>query len=410
MKRLLFTVAMCIAIVGSSFGQKKAVNDAKNEAKAEKPNFDEARNLIKGALTNPETKDDPNTWYVAGDIENAQFDKLRINKELLKQTVDEAAMYNALYNITPYFLVCDSLDQLPDEKGKVKSKFRKNIKSILQTNANYLINGGAYFYENQDYPKAYAFFQQYLNLPDLAMFIGDKTPIVAKNDSNYMMIKFYSGIAASQMEDHSKAIKAYESLKNDNYKAAEVYQYLCMEYDQAKDSVNFVKTLKEGVEKFPDNSYFILNLINQYIYGNKTDEAITYLNKAIAQKPEDPQLYDVLGKIYENRKEIDKATENFQKALSFNPEYAEAIGDMGRIYYNQAVELQQKANDITDNKQYQTTLVDVKALFQKALPFFEKAHKLKPEEREYKLALRGIYYSLNMGTELEAIEKELNSY
>lgn len=407
MKRLVFTVAMSIVIAGSSFGQKKAVNGAKSEAKADKPNFGEARTLIKGALENPETKNDPNTWYVAGDIENAEFDKLRTSKEFLKQTVDEKVMYDALYNVLPYFLVCDSLDQLPDEKGKVKPKFRKNMKSIIHANAQYLINGGAYYYENQDYPKAYNFFQQYISIPDLAMFKEDKEPVISKNDSTYKMIKFYSGIAASQMDDHQKAIAAYESLKNDDYRTNDVYQYLAGEYDLAKDSVNFIKVLKEGVEKFPDNSYFLLNLINQHIYSGKTDEAIVYLNKAIVQKPDDAQLYEVLGKIYESRNEVDKASENFRKSLSINPEYTEAIGDVGRIYYNQAVELQQKANDIADQKEYKEAIVKVKDLFQQALPYFEKVHKLDPDNREYKLALRGIYYSLDKGPELEAIEKEL---
>lgn len=33
---------------------------------------------------------------------------------------------------------------------------------------------------------------------------------------------------------------------------------------------------------------------------------------------------------------------------------------------------------------------------------------MKPSESEYMVALRGIYYNLNMGPELEAIEAEMN--
>lgn len=65
MKRVLLTVALCVA-ASVSFAQKKAVNEAQSIAKGSTPDFSEARTLIKGALENPETKDDAKTWYVAG--------------------------------------------------------------------------------------------------------------------------------------------------------------------------------------------------------------------------------------------------------------------------------------------------------------------------------------------------------
>ena len=44
-----------------------------------------------------------------------------------------------------------------------------------------------------------------------------------------------------------------------------------------------------------------------------------------------------------------------------------------------------------------------------ALPFYEKAHELKPDEREYMVALRGIYYNLRMGDKYEAMEDKINA-
>lgn len=46
----------------------------------EKPNFQEARDNIKGALTNPETKDDAKTWYVAGFVETPILKKTMFRK------------------------------------------------------------------------------------------------------------------------------------------------------------------------------------------------------------------------------------------------------------------------------------------------------------------------------------------
>ena len=79
MKRVLLTVALCVA-ASASFAQKKVVNEAQSIAKGSNADFGEARTLIKGALENPETKDDAKTWYVAGFIEDQQ-----LNAERAKQ-------------------------------------------------------------------------------------------------------------------------------------------------------------------------------------------------------------------------------------------------------------------------------------------------------------------------------------
>ncbi|WP_310602958.1 tetratricopeptide repeat protein [Anaerosporobacter sp.] len=409
MKKLVFTVALCF-VVGMTFAQKKAISAAKNEIKSDKPNIEEARNLIKGAMENPETKDNAETYYVAGLIENKQFDIEKI-KEALGQKPNDAVMYKSLGAILPYFLKADQLDQLPDEKGKVKPKFRKDMKSYLSANHPYYRNGGVYYNDQKDFKEAYNFFMTYLEIPKLPMFEGDKLMAASMQDSAYLEIKYYAAIIASQLGDddgHKKAIALYESLKNEGFKQNEVYQYLCYEYEQTKDTVNLVKTLKEGVKLFPDEQYYSLSLINQYIFANQNDVAIEYLNEAIAKKPNDAQLLDVLGRIYENKGEIEKAIGYFQKALEINPNYDEAQRDMGRIYYNRAVEAQAAASSISDNKLYNEAITKVKDLFKQALPYFEKAHELKPDDRECMNTLRSIYYVLGMGEQLEKIEKEIN--
>lgn len=141
---------MCCSIC--LFRTEKVVNEAQSIAKGSNADFGEARTLIKGALENPETKDDAKTWYVAGFIEDQQFNTERA-KQILGQQPNEPVMYEALYGILPYFQKAYELDQLPNEKGKVKPKYTKDIKSILSANHVYLFNGGAYYFDKQEYKK-----------------------------------------------------------------------------------------------------------------------------------------------------------------------------------------------------------------------------------------------------------------
>lgn len=404
MKRILFTVALCL-VASASFAQKKAVKEAQSIVKGTAPNFDEARTLIKGAMENPETKDMAETWYAAGFIEDQQFSNER-TKQILGQQPNEQVMYSALGSTLPYFLKSYELDQLPNEKGKVKPKFTKKIKDILSTNHVYYINGGAYYFDQKDYQKAYDFFQQYLQISDLPMFQGEK---VAERDSNFMTVQFYAAVAATQLNNRPLAIAALERAKGTDFRANDVYQYLCYEYEQAKDSVNLEKTLKEGMEKFPEEKYYLLSLINNYIYSNRNEQAIEYLNTAISKEPNNAQLYDVMGRVYETGvKDAAKAEEYFKKALDLDSENADILSNLGRVYYNQAVNKQAEANSINDQQKYQEELSKAKALFEQAMPYFEKAHQINPEARDVMTALRGIYYNLNMGDKFEAIEAEMN--
>ena len=407
MKRVLLTVALCVA-ASASFAQKKVVNEAQSIAKGSNADFGEARTLSKGALENPETKDDAKTWYVAGFIEDQQFNTERA-KQILGQQPNEPVMYEALYGILPYFQKAYELDQLPNEKGKVKPKYTKDIKSILSANHVYLFNGGAYYFDKQEYKKAYDFFNQYVEISELPMFAGTQT---AEKDSTFMTVQFYAAAAASLAKDSRLAIAALERAKNTPYRQYDVYQYLCYEYGEARtaqDSVMLEKTFEEGMQVFPDSAFFLNNLINTYIYSNRNEKALEMLNVAIQKNPNDANLYNVMGRVYETGlKDYANAEKNFQIALEKDPNLTDALSNIGRIYYNQGVNKLSEANMINDSKKYQEELGMAKDLFKKALPYYKKAHEAEPEKMDNMIALRGIYYNLNMGPELEAIEAEMN--
>ena len=407
MKRVLLTVALCVA-ASASFAQKKVVNEAQSIAKGSNADFGEARTLIKGALENPETKDDAKTWYVAGFIEDQQFNAERA-KQILGQQPNEPVMYEALYGILPYFQKAYELDQLPNEKGKVKPKYTKDIKSILSANHVYLFNGGASYFDKQEYKKAYDFFNQYVEISELPMFAGTQT---AEKDSTFMTVQFYAAAAASLAKDSRLAIAALERAKNTPYRQYDVYQYLCYEYGEARtaqDSVMLEKTFEEGMQVFPDSAFFLNNLINTYIYSNRNEKALEMLNVAIQKNPNDANLYNVMGRVYETGlKDYANAEKNFQIALEKDPNLTDALSNIGRIYYNQGVNKLSEANMINDSKKYQEELSMAKDLFKKALPYYKKAHEAEPEKMDNMIALRGIYYNLNMGPELEAIEAEMN--
>ncbi|GHS98238.1 hypothetical protein FACS189421_06460 [Bacteroidia bacterium] len=407
MKKLTFTLVLCF-IAGISFGQKKAVNDAKAEIKVKSTasnstsNLDEARTLIQGALKNPETMNEAETWYVAGQIEEKQFESEQ-TKEVMGLKPNEDLMYKSLSKIAPYFVKADELDQLPDAKGKVKPKYRKDIKAIIQANRPYYVNAGSYFYDKEDYQQAYENFKFYGDIPKLPMYAGDaKLFEVLADDTTAIKIRYYAGLAASLIPNPQAAIEIFDEIKDLGFNENEIYQRIAVAYTQQHDTVNFIKILEKGAAKFPEDPYYTLNLINLYIGKGETDKAIDYLQKALALSPNDAQLYDVLGLVYENTKEPDKAIESIKKAIEINPDNADALSHLGRLYYNTGIEARGEADNITDSKLYNEAIKKVDNYFQQAIPYFEKAYQLNNDDSDAVFALRNIYYSLGNN---EAYEK-----
>ncbi|MDR2765408.1 MAG: tetratricopeptide repeat protein [Tannerella sp.] len=406
MKRVLLMIGLCMAVT-TAFAQKKAVSEAERISKDPKPDFNEARTLVKGALENPETMNDAKTWYIAAQIEDAQF-TVENTKQILGQQPNEPVMYDALQNSLPYFLKAYELDQLPNEKGKVKPKYTKNIKNTLNANHVYYMNGGIFYFEKGEYKKACDFWEQYLQIADLPFITEEKA--TTERDSTYMSIQFYLSVAATQVNDSEYAIKNLERAKTTPYRQSDVYQYLYGEYQILKDTASMQRTLEEGYMLFPDTNVFVLNLINLYIYQNENEKAVDLLTKAIDKDPNNADLYQAMGSVYESGlKNYDKAEIYYKRAAELDNENTIMLSNIGRIYYNQAVNKLGEASLISDAVKYNEERGLAKDLFRKALPYFQKAHEKEPESIEYMTALRGIYYNLDMGKEFDEIDAKMNN-
>ena len=382
------------------FEQEKLEDNDLTESKSETPAFNEATSIVKTAMENVLYKDLAKTWYAAGMIENKQFEAER-NKQILGQKPDQEKMYGALFNTISFFEKAVVLDMQPDVKGKVKSKYAKEIKNTVRGNQLYFYNAGGYFWDKKDYPNAYNMFKTYAAIPQLEMFKGETFPV----DTNLNTIQFYTAIAASQIPNHKLAAEEYAKLKGTGYKPNEVYQYLAYEYQQLGDTVAYEQVLVDGAKEMPNEPFFVQTLINLYINRSQYDDAVVYLENAIKQDPSNAQFYDVKGRLLESMKQVDEAIESFKKAIEVNSEYAEAYADLGRVYYNRAIDVDNGLNQKTYDKEFDEK---VKPLYLEAIPHFEKAYALNNQERNSLVALRQMYYKLKMYKDYERIEAEMN--
>jgi tetratricopeptide (TPR) repeat protein len=319
-------------------------------------------------------------------------------------------MYTALIAIFPYFEKAFDMDLKPDAKGKVKPKYAKDMKSIMKANLVYFMNGGIYYNDENNNKKAFEFFDQYVNISDSPLLkYGEAANVTAPVDSNYIYAVYYSAIFAAQMDDKEITIAKLTRATKQEFKQNEAFQYLAETYKLADDMENYKKTLTDGLSLFPNEAFFLINMVNIYIESDEHDKALANTLRALQNDPENAQLYNVAGFIYEKigekDKDVSKAEEYFLKSIALDGEYEDPQANLGRIYFNQAVAQLEIANEIADVRKYNEEVEKAKTYFRKAQPFYEKAFQLNQTPIDTKIALRNIYYHLGMGDKLAEIEK-----
>ena len=397
------------------FAQKANLKKAKNYAMQETPDFSAARAAIGEALTNEETKDLPETYYIAGLIGCQELAQENYN-QLMGKGVNQAKAGEAVEESYAYWLKADELAMRPvlNKKGvevPADPKTRNNIvRKMLEYYKNQeLVKYGIYLNEQRDFVGAYNAFRKHIDIPNLPMMQTEKLQKEMPRDTTYEQYKYYAAIFAVQAEMHEQAIQLLSEMKDGQYEAVSVNQFLYQEYVALKDTANFVATLQDAIVRFPSEPWFLQNLINDYIFSGQEQTAIDYLAQAIEREPNVAQYHLIKGNLDENQGHYEDALKDFDNALAIDSTMADAEAGKGRVWYNQAVKLNEAAAMISDNKEYKKALDEMNEVFRKSLPYFEKAHEMAPDDRSYLLTLKGLYYRFGMDDKYQEVSEKLNN-
>ncbi|HAY70492.1 MAG TPA: hypothetical protein DCX89_01245, partial [Saprospirales bacterium] len=105
----------------------------------------------------------------------------------------------------------------------------------------------------------------------------------------------------------------------------------------------------------------------------------------------------------------------FNQALKLEPNYFDAIYSIGALYYNSAAnmtkELNKYANDYSKEgtKKYNEIKSSMDALFDQALPYFEKAEGINSNDAGVLQALSEIYARKNILDKAQQYKDRLDS-
>ncbi len=389
MKRTIILLAFVFAISGA-FAQKGKVTSAQNLKDTGK--LDKALEAIKEAVDPSNEKAAksipwPKTWEVRGEIYQALF---VASDEAVKKLSDD-----------PLTVALDSYKKALELDEK--DKFSKSIKIKLTLLTNDLTNQAVQAFQDEDYNKALKSFEQILEIQEIDIVKVDNP------DAVDTVILFNSGLAAFNAENYDKAIQYYGEAAKYGYNGARTYSLIANSYQLKKDTTGALQTLKEGFEKYPEDNGVLTSLIQIYLDMNKTDDAMKYLDMAIAQDPTNTTYYFAQGTLYEKLGDEENAIKTYEKAIEIDAEFFNANYNLGALYYNKGVKQIEVANSIpaSENKKYEAELKKADVWFEKALPYMEKCNTLQVDDSMVLESLKNLYYRLKQMDKYNAILEKL---
>ncbi len=375
MKKLALLVTFCLIGAGI-YAQNSAVNKATQYLN--KGELLQAKEQIDLASAHEKTINKPQTWFTRGQV----YEKIAFSEDPAVADMSDSAMEEAL-------VAYNKAKEL-DDAGKYESLSDIQVDNMW----GQLINKGAEYYNNNDYENARKYFEKSSN-------------IKPEDTTAY----YYAGIAAQQNENYDAALTNYYKLIELDYHNEDIYSSMVyLERAHNEDNEKALEVLSKAREHYPDNEALMKEEINLLIITEKTDQAKSKLEAAIQAEPDNANLYYNLAYISEQTGDMDEAVEYYKKAIEVEPEYFDATFNLAVNYYNKAAEVLKKANEMdlrTYQKEGKKIEEEARGEFANALPYLEKAHDIKPDDKIVLETLQTVYVQLKMNDKAEAIYKKM---
>lgn len=402
MKKLtIMAIGLCLC--GTAVAQENVLKEAERGLRVEVPDHAKIASMLEGALTDPSTAENVKTWYLAG--KNA-FQTWQTGWEQLQigGNPDKVNMSNAIIKGFDYYTKALPMDTVVDAKGKVKTKYSKEIVKTLGDSPNNFYDAGVFLYEANDLKNAYRAWEIFTQLPTMTAQLGKSTPAMPA-DTIMATTYFNMGIFALQADMKPEAMKSFLQAARLGQGETAYNNALAMA-QELQDMQAMEEIANEAFAKYGSQN-FIGALVNVYVKNGEYEKALEMINKAIAANPESSVLYNVKGVLVENRtndENISKedaeaanaeALELYGKAVQLDPDNAEARYNYGRVIANKAYKTSDDAYQLSTAEFNKLKTDTIDPLFKQAAEQLEQAIKLNPEgNRQAFTILKNIYYNL----------------
>lgn len=425
MKKLIFVLIAALGMSCTSYAQmtekelkkatkaaQKTVKEVKDEMERDDvPDKRHAKQLIDEAMKNPLLQDWDQTWYQAAVVYEYFYNQESIKSYNKGVVYDTVALYNYLDDWFTFALKADSLQQIPNEKGKTSEEARRRLIPGVHRSLTTYINAGVYYFNHrQDNAQAYKMFDRYFTVaqhPALESLMADDE---VWNNQRYNFA-YFPALAAYLDQKWENSLKYALIAQNDEEYGEDATEFICECYGELGDSVKWLQALKDGLMKYPTKEYYYGKLLNYYNLKNDMTGMETFVKEMIDLDPDKAYNYYVLGFIAQQNKDYDGAIEQYKIAIEKDETLADAYNNLGLCVMAKGDAcVESKGNIDYRSSAYKKAQKEKEAFYKEALPYFQKLRELEPSSvKKWGIPMQQLYWTLNMAKELEEIDGQLKS-
>lgn len=418
MKKTVLTITT-IVVASLGFAQKAKVVSAFNYNKAFERSL-KCSELVDGlaaindAITDAEAQTWAKTWYYRGNLyfnvlasKTSKESCVSLDADALEKCTDSYMKAMVLNfqdaelkkldlekdeDVMKFFMALQSQSKVDDEMYTMDIIGRK-----IPGLAGEYGNKGIGQFQSKDYKGAQESFGKSMMLSQLS----------GKMDT---MMMYNTALASELAGDNATAKQVYEGLimlkYNIDGNGPNLYMSLSKIYKKEGDTAKAEEVVKKGRKAYPNDYNLIVTELDGYLAAGKHQEALTNLDLAITNNPNNEVLYFARGTVYENLKNEEKAVADYKKAIEIKADYYDAHFNLGAYFFNKGAEKINEANALPYNetKKFEAMKLEAKKLFETSIPSIEKANELNPKDVDTANMLIKVYTQTEQYDKAKAIK------
>lgn len=253
---------------------------------------------------------------------------------------------------------------------------------------------------------------------------GEEKTNIENAEINALNAVKIRAFAAYNKQDFAGAMKYFNEVTVKNPNDTAMYLNAGI---MARNIKNYPETLRNFKKLISFNTPTAKDLYGEVINITLTEikdtaDALALIKEASAKYPDAENFTQLETQLYMNQGNVAKSIEMLDKLLAKNPNNANYQYLRGDIYYQQAVEVQNRINKISDDaqkakikltpkqlKESETLRVQLTGLLDKALPYYLKSAEIDPKYAPALEALKRVYAFKNDTVKYDAVKKQLEA-
>jgi tetratricopeptide (TPR) repeat protein len=403
---------MMMVIVAAAATTAFAQNEVKEAKKLlDKGQIDEALKVVEPLKNAASAEDKAAAWNMVSEIYWKKFSDIQTTQlenqvKKIDAPYDTIGMHHAAVAALEAALKCDEFDIQPNEKGKVKPRFRAASQTKFQQGRLNAINAGQYDFNLKDYQQAFKDFSLYVDSHNAPLFEG-----IDLKDQYYHEIAYFASLAAYNAKDWPNVVKYAKIASENPEKAKDATEILVFAKKETikthADTLEYIEMLKDANNKFPDDQRYSAWIGDYYLQSASNDELLKWAEEEIQKDPNNKFAYTYKGEALRLSQKWDEAVECYKKAAELDPSYVVAPYQAGLCLNSKAIELKDKLADKKTGMLTKENADKIRAVLSESKEFLEKVREADPDRAQvnWAYALYQVYYSLGdeKAKELESI-------